>query len=434
MTEREGADRRVGHPEGGREPPTPSDNSARPTRTLGDVRRHNLSYALQLIHEDGPITRTELIVSTGLNRVTVFDLVDELQASGLIAEIDPQSTGRSGRPARALEIDRTNLAVAAVEINLGYISLAVATLHGDILATRRVGLRKNQSAPESVLKVAARLLSEAIAACRAEGRRLIHVTVPCLAVVDRKRGAITGSTPLGWGYVPVIAELRRRTSSELTFVIENVAIAALNGERQGQDWPRDAGVIMLYGDVGIGGAYQRGSNALHGDLDTGAIFGHITVDETGRRCFCGRRGCLMTCVGIGPLANALAGTPDGSPSSPLVPVAQTLADAEEAGPQVIAELDRQGRWLARAVDVLTAAFDPSVVVIGGALAQLAPMMMASCVEELNRRNPQPLFPYPKIVTSELGSDAAVRGGIAMSIHDIIREPWLAALTPQPVTP
>ena len=390
------------------------------------MRRHNLRHTLQAIREHGPVTRKELIVTTGLNRVTVLDLVAELQEVGVVEELTPQSTGKSGRPARALDIDATQLAVGALELNVGYVSFALATLRGELLASQRVHIRPEGSDADSVLQMAAAILGDAVAACERAGRRLVHVTVGCIAVVDHRAGTIIKSSALGWSYVPVISELTRRLPDPPIFAIDNLANVAINAERQVRNWPADAGAVMLYGDIGVGGAYVRGSNTLRGDFESGAIFGHISVNTEGRRCFCGRRGCLETYIGIGPLANALAENPDAFSTGPEIPMAETLAAVHDAGPRVEEELHDQGRWLARAVDVLTAAFDPSVVFIGGALAQLAPLMMTGYADELSRLNPDPLFRYPQVLWSLLGPDAIIRGGIAMSVQSVIQEPWSIA--------
>lgn len=264
---------------------------------------------MQAIRERGPITRKELIVTTGSNRVTVLDLVAELHEVGVIEELNPQSTGRSGRPARALDIDAAHLAVGALEFNVGYVSFALATLRGEFLASRRAYISEDYDA-DSVVEIAAGMLIDAVAVCEPAGRRLVHVTVACIGVVDHREGSIIKSSALGWSYVPVIAELERRVPDPPIFAIDNLANVAINAERQVRNWPADAGVVMLYGDIGVGGAYVRGPNMLRGDFESGAIFGHISVNTEGRRCYCGRRGCLETYVGIGPRANALTDDPN----------------------------------------------------------------------------------------------------------------------------
>lgn len=390
------------------------------------MRRHNLSSTLRVIQRSAPVTRGDLIGSTGLSRVTVLDLVAELQTLQLIEETSPHNTGRGGRPARSLRMDSSVLAVGALEFNLGQVSFVWASLRGDSLGSLRVPIEVGHHDYDQMCSVAAALLHQAISSCSAEGRRLIHVTVGCLGVVNRSGGTVS-SLALGWVDVPLAAELSRRTGADITYTVDPLAHLAVHAEREMGQWPDEEAVLMLYGDIGLGGSYQRRSDVLHGDSGSGAEFGHITVEFGGRPCYCGRRGCLATYVGVGPLANVLDGAPERDVNGPEIPLTETLAAVARAGPAVRTELASQGRWLARGVDILMAAFDPSVVVLGGALAKLAPMMMQSFEKEMQVLNVKHEPLAAEIRLSSIGDSAVLRGGITMAIRSIVSAPWLAAM-------
>ena len=63
--------------------------SASPTTTVRDLRRSNRSRALWQVFLDGPLTRQEIGAEAGLSPATVSNLVADLLAEGVIAEVGP---------------------------------------------------------------------------------------------------------------------------------------------------------------------------------------------------------------------------------------------------------------------------------------------------------------------------------------------------------
>jgi predicted NBD/HSP70 family sugar kinase len=228
-----------------------------------------------------------------------------------------------------------------------------------------------------------------------------------------------------------VNELTARTHA-INFAADRLANVAINAERTRGDWPQDAGILMLYGDVGLGGAYQSHSDVFYGDTGLGANFGHLVVEFAGRPCYCGQRGCLETYVGVGPLLNALNNTPDELANSPRVPLNKALDAVRRQAPGVAEELAQQGRWLARAIQQITAVLDPAVVILGGALAEFAPVMLPTCEEQLRPLRIQKRFGrIAEIMPSRLGPEAISHGGIVMSAEAVIREPWRLQADSQP---
>ena len=80
----------------------PSSPAAAPSRPAAggteQLRRGNLSAALEVLHHHGPLRRAALTKRLGLNRSTIASVVGELQELGLAYESSPQSTGEGGRP------------------------------------------------------------------------------------------------------------------------------------------------------------------------------------------------------------------------------------------------------------------------------------------------------------------------------------------------
>ncbi|GAA3801111.1 ROK family protein [Streptomyces chiangmaiensis] len=392
---------------------------ARPPSSA-DIRRFNLTRVLQLVRGNAPLTRSALVTASGIGRVTVLDIVAELQEWGFVRESGFAPTGRAGgRPARALEMDDTRLAVGVLRVDADHAALECASLQGRTLFSRRIDLDVSQMGPDRILEDLAKAVEEARAFIASAGTRLVRVSVGCPAYVDASAGVVISSYALGWSEVPVVAELERLVGNGVSFSLDRLANLAIHAERRAGGWPDEQGLVLLFGDVGIGGAYQRNAEVLHGDSGVGTEFGHIVVEQGGRPCFCGKEGCLETYVGLGPLAKALGVEPE---VERVGLVAHMLKALQNPDAKIREEAARQGVRLAQGVQSLMSVFDPRVVIFGGHLSALAPLIMPSFWTEFERARDR--YSRAGVCVSTLGTSAVMAGGIESAIQHLCLMPWV----------
>jgi predicted NBD/HSP70 family sugar kinase len=410
----------------GQSPAGGADGTEAAPPSLVDIRRHNLSATLKSVRDHGQVTRADLIAESGLNRVTVLHLVNELQDMGLIQESGLAATGRSGRPARVLEMSDSRIAVGALELNVDHIAIKCTSLQGRVIFTRRKEVSASDHAAAFVLDLAAEMIDQASAAASSENMRLVRVSIGCPAFVDNANGVVLKSLSLGWADVRVVGELEKRCGGAVAFTLDKLADLAIHAERQMGRFPSQEGVLLLYGEMGVGGSFQKNSEILRGDAGMGGQFGHLTVNPGGRRCYCGRNGCLETYVGVAPLSLALEGSTGHHSTSAAARVSEALAAVQQGADVARRELAQQGAWLARAVSTLTAIFDPRVIILGGYLTQLAPLLMPAFEQELRIYSEGEFSHATEMAVSQLGTGAVLDGGIATAINDLVRAPWTLA--------
>lgn len=391
---------------------------SRGPRGLADVRRLNLQRVLLEIRDRPGITRKDLVVATSLNRVTILDLVADLQHRNLVGEHPSASTGRSGRPAMILSLDDGHLAVAAIEVNVDRIRIMVSSLQLRVLYEETVSMTGEELDPAHVLGMAAASVNRARAALAERGLQLKRVCIGIPAFIDHRNGTVMTSLNFGWTDVPVVEILRHSTDPGLEFTLDRLANLAIREERALVSVPPDGGIVLLYGDMGVGGAFQKGAAILRGDSGSGAEFGHISVDPSGPQCYCGNRGCLEMHVGIRPLANAL-GIADGSEG---VVMQRVLGLLEAGEPEAVAAAQGQVPWLARALWTLRTVFDPCALILGGHLAAIAHRMEPLLTEELSE---EAWGAGTELIISAMGADAVLAGGIRAARDELLAAPLSA---------
>src|SRR5690606_27139815 len=125
-------------------------------------------------------------------------------------------------------------------------------------------------------------------------------------LVDRESGTVSVAPNLGWQDVP-LAEMLRKRLGDPTYLVEvanEANLAAVAEATPGDPDRRD--ILVIHGEVGIGGGIVAGGRPYQGRLGFAGEFGHMVVDRGGRRCGCGRVGCWETVIGLSRLLEEAA--------------------------------------------------------------------------------------------------------------------------------
>jgi predicted NBD/HSP70 family sugar kinase len=145
----------------------------------------------------------------------------------------------------------------------------------------------------------------------------------------------------------------------------------------------------------------------------------VTVDPEGELCACGNRGCVETHAALGALLRA-AGVDPGAG-------VDELARRAEAGDQrALTALAEAGRWLGVGVASAANLLNPRGVVVGGYFAPLARWLSPGVQEELDARVLSSEHDGPRVFTSALGGEAAVRGAAALALRRVYEDPAVVA--------
>jgi predicted NBD/HSP70 family sugar kinase len=232
------------------------------TATPHTARLINDRVAFDLLLDRGPLTRTELRALTGLSRPTVAELVDRLEAAGLVAAVGEAGADRRGPNARLYGVVPGRAHVAGVEVRSGAVLADIADLTGRTVGAGRVPL--DRDAPPD------RLVHDAIAAACADAGlgtdRLDAVVVGTPGLVDPASGDISFVADLPRWHANLRAGLRRRLGVEVLLDNE-VNLVGLAEHRLGAARGRDDFALLSLGE-GLGVAV-----VLHGALHRGASGG-----------------------------------------------------------------------------------------------------------------------------------------------------------------
>jgi glucokinase-like ROK family protein len=381
---------------------------------------------LRLLRDQGAVSRAELASALAVPRPRLAAELQRLVAAGYVAEAGPAAS-RGGRRSTLVELD-PRLRFAAVD--LGATSIDVEVTNGRLEPVTAFSEPADiRSGPKPILRRVTDLLAKA----KVEGayERLAAVGIGVPGPVSFRDG-VPVSPPImpGWDRFPV-RELLAREHGCPVVVDNDVNIMAI-GERHAGVAPSVDDFLFVKIGTGIGcgiylsGGVYRGTDGCAGDI------GHIQVDAHGPVCACGNAGCLEAVFGGAALArDALAAARSGE--SPALAerlgrtgsrgdsarggalTAKDVSEGAAEGDITCIRLIRDGgRAVGTVLAGLVSFANPSMIVIGGGLAQLGHLLLAEIRSVVYRRSLPLATGNLPVVLTELGARAGVSGAAVLA--------------------
>jgi predicted NBD/HSP70 family sugar kinase len=390
------------------------------------VRTSNLSLVARRVADAEALSRAQLAKLTGLNKTTVSSLVAELIERGVVTESGVMDVHRRGRPAQMLELDDGSIAALGLEIDVDYLAVCVCDLRGAVRYRSSIGHDNRDSPLARVFEKLAALAAGALAECELLGLTPIGAGVSLPGTVEDETGRLVHAPNLGWNELPV-GEILRDALGDPAFPIRvgNDANLAALGELESGALRGVGHALLIYGNIGIGGALIVDGAIFPGSDGFAGEIGHMPLRPfDGEECRCGGRGCLETIAGQEAIARRVG--IEGARSETASPPALVAERARTGDPEVLAALDEVAEMLGICVAAAVSLINPRRVVLGGALGTISPWLLPGARTALEQR--RTVVPTDvEIVGSELGDEAAIRGGAALVLHSVLNDPTRAPL-------
>ena len=323
--------------------------------------------------------------------------------------------------------------VLVADLGATSIDVALTTLDGRILAHRDEPA-DIADGPERALDRVDELFDELRETTRNALARCGGSASACPVRSSSQRAApISPPIMPGWDGYPVRDRFAARYGAPV-WVDNDVNMLALGEWRSGVAQGQDNVVVVKVG-TGIGagiisdGRLHRGAQGSAGDV------GHIqVVDDVTVVCRCGNIGCLEALAGGAALARyGMAAALEGRSERLRTALDQhgvvTAEDVSRAAsfgdPVAVGLLQSAGRRIGLMLASVVNFFNPSLIVIGGGVAQSGDQLLAAIREQVYRRS-LPLATRDLLVQrSSLGGQAGVIGAAAMVVDQLFSREQIA---------
>lgn len=342
---------------------------ASPTSNM-DVKRRNRANTLRCILSCERISQMELVQQLALSWPTILQNVKELLEMGLVQEVGQyESTG--GRKAKAYAPVKDAKLAIGLDLTRNHISVVLVDLSGQVVRYQRRS--KPFSLDDAYLQELGVLIRSVMDSPHTN-ETILGVGISLPGIVDSEAGILRYSHILDLRDVP-LSVLSRHIPYPCSFI--NDANAAGLAEIYGTS--SVGNLIYLSLSNSVGGAILTDGTLYMGNHLRAGEFGHNTLVPGGRRCYCGKEGCLDAYCSARLLSDQAGGN-----------LAAFFDGLREGDTEKQAIWEEYLKYLAIAVNNLHMSFDCDVIVGGyvGAFLEEFGAPLRPLLEERNTFQPE----------------------------------------------
>ena len=260
-------------------------------------RKHRtLKMVYQIIHQYGPITKTDLIRMTSLKPTTLVRMIDELLQDRFIEEFG-YADSSGGRPPvlyRSIPdryfligIDLSRTSVKVILLNLAF-----EKLDGVLFPMT------STSTPQKTMDQIIEVIQDLLEKHQIPKDLLLGIGIGSVGPLDRKNGIIlnpNGFPGPGWINVAIVDRLQEVIPVKI--MLENGANTAVLAEYQMNRGPYQ-NILYCISGAGLRCGVIVNGRLMEPQTGDATAFGHMIINLHGKECFCGKKGCLASYISL----------------------------------------------------------------------------------------------------------------------------------------
>lgn len=255
---------------------------------MQSVKSENRSLVLYLLNEYGSLSRKDISSKLGLTPAGVTKICSELIKQGYIVESGVANVeSRTGRKEILLELNLKSKYVLGVNADKDKITYSISSLDGKLHSSFSTNLTLNV-------------------------HKIVEDAVDFMynAGMDESKIIAVGVCTIGsgddfgiWNNADLETEFGKKLS--VPVVVENNVKAFVQGELIYGNQKNESSVLFFKWGAGIGSSIVANGRVQSGSDSGVTEIGHYIVDSGGKRCRCGRYGCLETVASVDAIINEL---------------------------------------------------------------------------------------------------------------------------------
>jgi N-acetylglucosamine repressor len=370
------------------------------------LSRLNERSVMRVLQDHGPCSRADMTRRMNTSAPTVSKAVASLLRAGLLEEFDVKENGR-GRPAKQLRLAKETAQVLGLVIDAAECRIVVAGMDGALLQDSEVAFETPKSYERflrEVVRHSQRLINRHDVTTLGLG-----ISVPGLVDYRQELGMLSPNVPMTNGRSPS-RDLSEQLGIKCVVLQETHALCLAERRYGAAQELDDFGMFDISTGLGLGiissGKLLTGHSGLAGEI------GHIPIEEGGRLCGCGARGCLATVASDSALAWFVS-----ERIGRRIEIDEIVEAVGRGELSVQDELETVCKNLAFALATVVNLFNPAALFVYGRLFELGDDLFAWVCEEARRRSLGPSFADCKLVRARGSKRQGAVAGIIEYLTD-----------------
>ena len=371
------------------------------------VKKNNCNLILNLIVTNDEISRIEIARKTGLSKMTVSNIINELINKGILCETSVITNNSVGRHPITLDISDGAPYLCGINICRDNFVVVISTLKLNIIESVCVKLDCNED-NQSIIKK----LFDAIDNFRKKfENRIIGIGISSIGPVDTASGTIL--FPPNFHNIRdlnIVSKIEAHTEIP-TYIDNDMNTSALCERLFGIGKSIDD-FIYIGITNGIGAGIVSGSKLLTGSGGFAGEIGHTTVDPQGETCYCHNKGCLENYASI---PNIIKNMND---SSALDMSFESISEKYKDNESFIKAMNIASDYLAVAITNLCNILDPQTVIIGHEGYFIPEEFLLKIEKNVNSKILTKGYKSINIIKSDFKNEIPIMGSLSLVLSRI----------------
>lgn len=344
------------------------------------MRGMNQSILLNLIRTRAPVSRTQLVALSGLSTGTVVSITTELLRQQWIIE-QGVADSSLGRKPGLLELHPEGSYVLGLSlVEADEIVVVLLNLLGEIVCSASWHALLRDHA-ESAVQVMAEKVEEFLLSCAVPREKILGLGCGLPGNVNVQTGSNIDNWIHNWHNLNIASPLSQML--HMPVYVDNVINCLGSYEKlfgRGKQY-HDFLIITL--GRGVGMAMIINGDLYRGARGSGGEFGHIPSVPGGRRCECGKLGCLEAYVADHGLLKTYHELCQTHPDLPInLSLSELQTTAREGHEMLRSVFIQAGQLLGCGLATLVNVLNPECIILTGANVQPDNLLFGSMHEAL----------------------------------------------------
>ncbi len=395
------------------------------------IKTINERRLLNLIRENGPISRNELSKKSKISKVTVSEIINRLNDAGFILEIGKgKSTKKGGKRPTLLKLNPEAGYVIGVEIKHGRTYVALANIESEIKAMERIGYGVGASIDEVIPSIFKTIDSILIKNNIIE-EKLTSIGIGLPGFIDYKHGELIFADTLhGWANLPLASRFSRRYN--VPTILENDVNTITLGESLIGAGRGTSNLVCIWIGEGVGSGIMVDNHLIRGETGNAGEIGYLELGHfvantgivkdlyTNQRYF----GEILSEVNLfDTLKMKLQWNKTRNDESIQYSTLEEILNAGDQGNRIVQDILDEYAYLLMIICMhLIKTINPSLIILSGRVNENSHYLIEKVRQLVKQSIMNMPFEPSTIVVGQLKDSAGVKGAIALALQTIFEPP------------
>lgn len=267
------------------------------------LKSRNLKEIYRLIHQNGPIKRTDLLPLTNHPQTTLVRMIDELLQAGFIYESGMEKSS-GGRPPILYQIVSDCSYIIGIDISRTHTTIGFIDIAFNLIDKVSFTMTKEYTPEHTIAKII-ETIKLFIGKYQLGIDDILGIGIGSVGPLDREQGMILTAESFlatGWDHVPIVEEIIKEF--RVHTILENGANTAALGEYY-QSPLMNQNILYCISGLGLRCGTLANGQIVKNKIGDASSFGHMIIDIDGKACNCGNKGCLLSYISLNNIADKI---------------------------------------------------------------------------------------------------------------------------------